>query len=664
MHLGTMKRVAILVVAASFLLLAPFAVVAGGQAEKGGAAEGAAAGEGTTEILRESPMLTARVEGGELPPVDQRLPKEPMVVEPLERIGEYGGTWHRTYRDVTDKGRLYWYLCSEPFLRWSYPGYDELVPNVIKDYEITSDAKTMTFYMREGMKWSDGEPLTVEDALFYWNDISMNKELNAVVPRALMIGGEPGRIEEVDEYTFRVRFSQPYGMFLEFLANDYFPEMVAPKHYLQQFHADYANKANIDAALKEGDFNIWTDLFSYYNQYDNPERPTLVAFVPQSFYNQPLVRLERNPYFFKVDTAGQQLPYIDYVEEFKAERETGLMRAIAGKTDIQTRAISTLEDYPLIMENRDKGDFRVVPGSGAGWSFMGFAGAVYFNYFHEDPVMNEIFNDKRFRIALSHGMNRDEINQLLFKGLGVPAQFSARENTPWYEEELATRYIEYDPDRANEILDEMGLEWDRNQEWRLRPDGKPLSWIINTHIGLEPKAYGEATASILKKQWAELGIDVTVKPFSGELWNTRIPAGDWEMICHMAQPGNPGWPPIQRPELFFTYLTWPTAPEWARWFMTNGEEGVEPPADAKEIMDIRDRVMGEPDTDKRNEMVTEAFRIASDNQWIVGTVRIPPMDSWMVVKSNVRNLPQETFMIQPYDFTQVFFAGGKSLATD
>jgi peptide/nickel transport system substrate-binding protein len=608
----------------------------------------------TPTKLNEAPMLAEQVKAGKLPPVDKRLPEEPLVIKPGGKGGKDGGTRRMTTIGTNDYGTFWNCYIPDGLLAWDVD-CTQLEPNIAKSWQVSPDGKVMTFTLRKGMKWSDGQPFTVDDVLFFWDDMSMNKELSPIVPEKLRTGADPGRIQKIDDYTFRITWAKPYGTFLEYLADDYFPAMCAPKHYLAQFHPKYGNKATIEAEMKKGGFNTWQDLFSSKNRADNPDCPSIRAFVPTNGYDQPLQKNVRNPYYWKVDPAGNQLPYIDYETHTLCQPEAALLKAIAGEIDCQQRYFATLANYQTIMENRQKGDYRVIVGAGEGWSYAGIAGGLYFNFHHKDPELRKLFNDRRFRQALSVAIDRNEVNQILFKGLGVVASFSAREDTVWYDEKLSRIDTEYDTAKANRILDDMGIKWDGARKWRLRSDGKPLSWVVNSYLELEPRAHGAAVGELVKGYWAKIGIDVSVKPLASQLAGPRIIALDYDMFAHNAQPGNPGWPPLLRPELFFTYVDYPTAPAWARWFMTSGKEGEEPPADAKQIMALRDQVISEADNNKRVALTKQAFEIWSRNQWILGMVRTPPQDTYLVVKNNFRNVPNKPFMIFPFNFSQCFF---------
>jgi len=586
------------------------------------------------EKFNEAPMLRVKVAAGELPPVEERLPEEPLVVEPAEEIGEYGGSWRRPCMGTWDRRGMK-DLIAEPLVRWSV-NLDKIVPNVVKGWEFSEDAKSITFFLRKGMKWSDGAPFTADDFVFYWNDIALNKELNPVVSAKLSIDGEPGTIEKIDDYTFKLTFSAPYGMIVEVFANRGFPRIYAPKHYLKQFHPQYTSMDEIKKIMKREGYTRWTDFFSAKNTRYGTGLPVIEAWYPLNEYGEPIQVLTRNPYYWKVDTEGNQLPYIDKVERtLVSDRETIVLKCIAGEVDFYARRLESIENYPIVMQNREKGDYRVILGATIGSNID----AIYFNIFHKDPVLKKLFRDKRFRIALSIAINREEINQLLFKGMATPAQPSPPPGTPWYDEKFSNYYIEYNPEKANKILDEIGLKWDKNHEYRLRPDGKRLRFVNTVLIRL---ATDVPEMELVKDYWKKIGIEVVVKPVGPELWYPRIRACEHDVASILANLGFGGCAPISRPETFPVSISCWWAPMWGLWYSSGGKSGEEPPEDVKRLQEIYEEIPKEISLEKRIELQKEALAFHRENLWMIGTVREPPQGRFFIAKNNLRNVPAPT----------------------
>ena len=386
--------------------------------------------------------------------------------------------------------------------------------------------------------------------------------------------------------------------------------------------------------LKKEGFTIWTDLLKTKNDFfRNPELPTIHGWYPLDSIDAPIQRYARNPYYWKVDTEGNQLPYIDRIEQtLVSDPETILLKAIAGDIDFQIRRISSLANYPVIMQYREKGNYRVItyPTSGQNYCCM------FLNFSHKDPVLRKLFNNKQFRIALSIAINREEINQLLFKGLGTPAQPNPAPTSPWYIERYAKQYTEYDLNKANQILDELGLTKRDAENYRLRPDGKRLRIVISAFTPWPPE--NVEAMELVKGYWKKIGIEVAVKPTARELWITRMKAGDYDISTYSSKMGCFGYPPTVRAETFpFAQTSW-WAPQWGLWFATNGKSGEEPPADVKKIMEIYEEILSETSVEKRNALIRKVIEIHGENFWTIGIIMEPTLGRFSVVKNNFRNV--------------------------
>jgi len=580
---------------------------------------------------KEAPMLRVKVAAGELPPVEERLPEEPLVVEPVEKIGQYGGAWRMVHLGTSDIMQLV-YRLTEGLVRYSYD-FTKILPNIAKSWKWSKDTKSITFFLRKGIKWSDGDPFTADDFMFWYEDIILNDELTPVKPGWFSIGGELIKMEKIDDYTIKLNFVEPYTMILDVLAG--YNICYAPKHYLKQFHPKYTPMDEIKKKMKKEGFDRWIDLFgSKYEHFNNPGCPQIDAWIPINEVDKPIQVLVRNPYYWKVDPQGNQLPYIDKIERtLVSSAETIVLKAIAGDIDCQWRRLVGVENYSLLMQNREKGNFHIVLCVPIGMNL----GLTFLNYSHKDPVLKELFLDKRFRIALSISINRDEINQLFFKGLGDPAQPTPPPGTPWYEEEVAKMYTKYDPTRANKLLDEIGLKWDKNHEYRLRPDGKRLKFV-NTVVIWPGTPYADIFEQV-KRYWKKIGIEMVVKPVEVSLWVTRVRGCNFDIAGWNAWMGFGGKPPATPGMYVFPTFEQYWGPEWCRWILTNGKSGEEPPAEIKRLAEIRKEILSETSAKKQIALTKEAIRIHAENLWMIGGVREPLEHRLMVVKNNFRNVP-------------------------
>lgn len=576
-------------------------------------------------------MLAELVKKGELPSVDERLPKEPMVITPFEEIGQYGGTWHRVAVGPQDVGIFEYRLMYGNLIRWNKDGTD-FVPNVAKSWEASEDGTTYTFQLREGMRWSDGELFTADDLLFWYEDVLLNEELSPTFPTWLKAGGEQGKVEKVDDYTIRFVFPKPHGLFLTYLASAYGTTMTGyPKHYLKQFHPKYTDPDKLDALAKEEGFEFWYQLFQdRRNEIANTELPVIFAWRFKQIPPEVPVVLERNPYYWKVDPAGNQLPYIDTISVDVVENAEVLnLKAVAGEIDMQLRHI-LFSNYPLFQENKEQGDYRILL-----WTRGYITDAVIApNVAHKDPVMRQILGDKRFRWALSLGINRQEIIESVYLGMAEPNQVSPLPTSPFYWEEQAKNLIEYDPDRANQLLDEMGLTERDAEGYRLRPDGKRLT--ITYEYAPIFGSWGDI-GELLAEQWKKLGIELIVKEEARPLFYQRKAANEHDMGVWT---GSAEFNPLIDPRWFLPYTEESIfAVPYAQWYMSGGTQGEEPTGDLRKVIDLFEQIKATPDRDKQIELFRQILELNKENLWVIGICTAPP--EVVIVKNNFRNVPEE-----------------------
>lgn len=565
------------------------------------------------EKFGESPMLRVKVASGELSPVEERIPEEPLVIRPVEEIGQYGGTAWEAFPDPVHVRGHYRYFYEENLVCRS-PSLTEILPNIAKDFKVSEDVKTWTFYLRKGMKWSDGAPFTADDFIFGWNEVLLNKELYPGVPGQMAIGGKAGKIKKIDDYTFEINFPEPYGMFSVNLVTPYF-RISYPQHYLKQFHPAYTAVEKIEEMIKKEGFTIWVDYFtSKMRATENPEVPTIRAFKVLNPASDPIQTLSRNPYFWKIDTQGNQLPYIDEIRRYtQRDSQAITLLALAGEIDYTQMTPTDMETYTLLMQNREEGDYRVVKLIYFGTNY----GTLKLNLFHKDPVVRKLFRNLQFRIALSVAINRDEINQFLYQGLGNPSQPTPVKGTPWYVAEYKHYYDEYDLERANRILDEIGLEWDKNHEYRLRPDAKKLRFVIYAMQGWPSEVI--EIVGFVKEYWKEIGVEVVIKPLGGSIIWPKYDTADFDIVSYAANMGYLGEPPVLRTDTF-PHGGAGLWGDWIPWLQSDGKEGEEPPADVKRLAELRGMILAEPSMEKRIELTKMAIKIHTENMWYIGII--------------------------------------------
>ena len=389
----------------------------------------------------EAPMLADLVKAGKLPPVEQRVPAEPMVWQPLNEIGKYGGTWRRAFTGPADGENGNRIQSSDKPLHWSADG-SKIVPCVAKGYELSDDGKTYTLFLRKGMRWSDGAPFTADDFIFWFEDIYNNPEIVPTPTPEMRPQGKPGRMVKVDESTVRWEFEVPYFLFEEIMAGDTAMGggqavrqaqkvsfgAYAPAHYLKQFLPKYSSVEAANALAKQGGFENWVQMLHFKKDWElNPDLPVLGPWRSVRPINNPIWLLERNPYYYAVDTAGNQLPYFDRVQFTLAENlEVINLRAMAGDYDEQERHID-LGKLPVLLDNQAKGNYKVHLD-------LGFAGSDFMfqvnQSFTGDAEIRKWLTNADFRRALSMGIDRDQLNETFWLGVGTPGSLAPGDSMP------------------------------------------------------------------------------------------------------------------------------------------------------------------------------------------------------------------------------------------
>jgi len=579
--------------------------------------------------FNEAPALRTMVSAGELPPVEKRLPEEVLVVEPVEKVGQYGGTLHRAWLGMSDRSN-YKRLVSQRLVRFT-PDVKEIIPSLATSWDISEGGKVFTFHLRKGVKWSDGHPFTADDLLFWYEDIVMNDELSPVKPSWMKMGGEIGEVKKVDDYTVQFRFAKPYGLFLKYLAASQGYDLLHPKHYMKQFHPRYTPKEKLDKLTKEAGFKFWYQLFSAKNlDIGNPQRPTLNPWVVKTTPTATRFIIERNPYYWKVDPAGNQLPYIDRVVfDLVEDSEMINFKAVAGELDFQFRHIMP-QNFTLLMENRDKGGYRVLQYKRDIESDC----IICLNITHKNPVLRKILGDRRFRIALSYAINREEINELCYLGrAGEPRQVVPFPESEFFLKELAYAYIRYDPELANTILDGMGLAERDKEGFRLRPDGKRLALTIEFAGVFGPWA---DILELVKQYWEAVGVKTAVKMIDRSLWQTRYAANEMDVTVWT---GTVGMQPFTWPRYYVPtggQVLW--APAYQRWYESGGKRGERPTEDVLKAIELFEQIKGTADKEKQSRLFKEILKLKAKYLWNIGTLAPAPYIG--VASNKLRNVPK------------------------
>jgi peptide/nickel transport system substrate-binding protein len=588
-------------------------------------------------MYNEAPMLQDMVTAGELPPVEERLPENPLVIQVTDSIGEYGGIWRRGFIGPSDYNN-YVRVVYDGLVRFS-PDGSKVEPRLIESWESTPDFTTWTIHMRAGAKWSDGEPFTADDIMFWYEDVLLNTDLTASVPKWMQnADGTPAVVAKVNDYTVTWTYKEANTTLMMELANqdggDKSYAVFLPAHYLKQFHANYADEATLADEVTKAGFNTWGELMATRkNPAENPDRPVMAAWKPETRVSDDILVLKRNPYFVGVDAEGNQLPYIDEIQfKFFQDSQALNLAAIAGDLDMQERHI-IMGNYPVFKENELDGKYRVIT-----WPTFGGSDAIIaFNQtYQNDPIVGELLRTQDFRVALSYAIDREQIKESVFLGLGEARQAVPAPWHPYYPgDEYAYKYTEYDPDMANELLDGIGLTQRDSEGFRLNKDGQPFSIEISV---VPAFANWPDVAQLVAADWQAVGVRTIVQvreravhfemrdanEIVTEIWN--------EDTTGFPFTGAPKFDPRSTPGLGIARL-------YRQWIISDGAEGIEPSPEFKRIVEIIDtgKTVG---IDEQVELAHELFEIWAEAVYEIGTVGLTPLVQGVVVINNtLMNVP-------------------------
>ncbi|WP_293855418.1 ABC transporter substrate-binding protein [uncultured Alsobacter sp.] len=605
----------------------------------GAAALATMAGPALAQAAGEAPDFAKAAADGKLPKLADRLPSNPLVIK-ADKVGKYGGSLRRGLRGSADHNGILRLVGNQGLVRWNLE-FTEVLPNVAEKWTVNADSTEFVFTLRKGMKWSDGKPFTADDVIFSVEDCAKNSELYKSVPSTLVIGGKPGTATKVDDNTVKFTFASPYALFLEIMATPLgqHPTLFC-KHYASQFHPKY--NPNVADLAKAANLSSWPDLFRAKNgdieipsRWSNPEKPTLDPWVIKEPYVGGATRvvMERNPYFWQVDQNGNQLPYIDRLTfNISQDVESLMLDAISGRLDIQERHIDTLQNKPTLSQNMQKGGYRLVELIASGSQQV----QIYLNITHKDPKMREMFANKEFRQALSLGINRKEIVEIVYLGQSQPWQTGPRPGHPWEHKQLSTQFTDHDPKKAAEILDKLGYSKKDAQGFRLRPDGQKVFFAIDVIPTLYPDAVD--TLELVKRHWAEIGVDMKVNTIERALYYTRGDSNDHDAAVW---PGPGGLDPMLDPRDFFAQHPQGSryAIPWTLWYVSNGKDGQEPPESQKQRMKLFNDALATADLKKRGEIMKQLMDLTADAFETIGVCLA--VNAFGIVRNNLQNVPQK-----------------------
>lgn len=586
----------------------------------------------------QAPILAAKVEAGELPSVEERLPTNPNVLE-VPEVGVYGGTWRQAVTTGTfnhAEHHLTGYLGKNAII---YARDNSTITTGWLDSFTYDETYTQfTFTIREGLKWSDGVTVTTEDVAFWYNDVIKNTELTPTenyYPDCTFA--------VIDDYTWTFTFETPKPLYLAYWAYSSNSRFAYPAHYLKQFHASYLSADELAAALEAQSFDDWTTMFEdKYNQQKNMDLPVLGPFimmVDPSTTNT--ITYERNPYYWAVDQNGQQLPYIDSaVISIVESIDLVNMKVIAGEVDVQVAAVQeSFSNYPLFAQYAEEMNYRIETSDFNEPNAMNF----HFNATSVDPVKAPYLSSVDFRRALSMGMDRAAVIATFYTVgpySSKIAQTSFLENSPYYDEEWTTQYTELDVAAANALLDELGMTAYDANGYRMTAKGEEVDFVI-----LCPNYDDQwiEVAEMVASQWRDnLKLNVTASEVDPSLWGERTQGNDYDITNLTASNG-------------FLYIATSSVNDWTGYvsygwgtrfmpgvFLNEGDKMFEPTPEIARLQELGALIVNETDPEARDAEIAEFVQIWKDNLFSIGTGRrLPAINIIKNYVHNVANLDQD-----------------------
>lgn len=593
----------------------------------------------------EAPIFDELVEEGRLPPVEQRVGLEPLVLQGVDGIGRYGGTWHRQVNSILDFSTVYWRLSGATLVRWSPQGYP-IVPHVAKSWTVSADHRVYTFELRRGMRWSDGHPLTSDD-ITYWYEHEI-RYFNAQ-PKFLRAGPTQGRVTKLDELRVQFEFAQPNPLFLERLAStgmnyEDHTDHIVPAHYVRKYHPGIGDQELIARTMTAFQLASPVAVYKRIKHYMNPEHPRLWPWVMHTYQASTPQTFVRNPYYWVVDTQGNQLPYLDrLVLDIKTNNLIALSAA-NGELSMQDRHIR-YEDHILLLGEARRHGYDVYHWKPSTQSLF----TIFPNLNRrvdaarpETRWKHELLNDRRFRQALSLAINRRDIIEAEFNGQVEPAQITPPPDSPYHHARLLHSFTEYDPARANQLLDEMGLTHRDSAGYRVFPDGTRMLFTLNL-----TDYTTDGPAQFVVEDWAAVGVRVLLRSRARRLFEQEKLTYEHDFTVWT---GESEFYPLVEPRNFVpTYFESFYAPGFGWWYQYGGLHGdpaanrpnaIEPPRDhplrrAMELLDQASMMTSESDRIARFNEIQE---IAADNVWTISIATPPPQ--LVVVKKGFKNVPR------------------------
>lgn len=585
-----------------------------------------------TLTLKETPSLAADVQSNKLPPVAQRVPQQPLVVQELtgKEAGRSGGEINMLMATARDVRMMVVYGNARLV---AYDDKLQLKPDLLEKLDI-EEGRIFTLHLRQGHRWSDGQPFTTEDFRYWWEDVANNRELNlSGPPQDMLVDGEAPKIDIIDPQTIRYTWKQPNANFLPSIAGASPMWIFRPAHYLKKFHVKYAEPKALEEAIERERQGTWARLHNKLDDMyrnENRDLPRLDPWIPISKPPTQRFIFTRNPFYHRVDAQGVQLPYLDRVIINIASGSLIPLKTGSGEADLQARYLR-FDNFTFLKQGAKQYDFDVRLWQTARGSHM----ALFPNLNVSDPVWRTLVRDVRFRRALSLAIDREEVNEVLFLGLAIPANNTVLPASPLFKDEYQKKWAQFDLEAANKLLDEIGLTKRDKRGLRLLPDGRPLTVIVETA--------GENTEEtdvlqLIHDSWLKAGIKLYSKPQSRDILRNRVFSGEALMSVWSGFENGvpqPGSSPSELAPTSQVNLQWP---KWGQFFETGGRNGEAVDLDwGKRLMELLLRWQRSADVQEQTAIWHEMLAINIEQMTSIGIIAGVPQP--VVVSGKLKNVP-------------------------
>lgn len=600
----------------------------------------------------ESPILAGLVEEGLLPPVAERVGPDPVIFQGPDGLGRFGGTWLRLATTPNDiNTMMILRLSNSGLFRWSPLGYP-IRPHLAVSCEGDSENRSFVVTLRRGARWSDGEPFDADDILYHWNHEILDPSVYSGNPPGwIIVRGKAPTVEKLDARRVRFTYDAPAGLFQEMLATHAASLTESPEHYLRRYHPRLGDDETIEAALESTRLSSRRSLYTYMKSVSNPLHPRMWPWIYRTYRTVPPQVFVRNPYYFAVDPEGRQLPYVDRLQFDVQDGKQIPISAANGQITMQARHLR-YENYTELMSRREEAGTRIHHWYPATRSFYIISPNMNRRVDPEDPSTAwkaKLLARAPFRQALSLAIDRDTIIRAEYNGQVTASQVAPGPESPFRHDGLAAAFIEYDPNRANQLLDDvwrdLGSDPDARDRkgFRLHPDGSRLVFYLDfcAITGIGP-------AQFVIDDWARVGIRTIPRQRDRALFYTEKAAGLFDFNVWT---GQSEFMPLIEPRFFLPVTTESNfAVGWGLWYYLGGFYGSEaaslnklaqpvpPDHPMYQAIEAYERALAVPALAEQKRHFDRVLDIAAENIWSINLTTPPPQ--LVVVRSDFRNVPR------------------------